>query len=134
MNSRIKMIIICILCLLLGAAIYLLSRTDTYLNHMSYKIFRIETAMCILPTGISFYLPDFLWAAALCSGLFALWPLGINGFIWGIITFLYGALWELLQLFSVVKGTADLIDVMLYLMAAFAVVMINYFLKTRKEK
>ena len=88
----------------------------------------------IFPRILSFYLPDFLWACALCSGLFAVYPLRARvGWIWGAVTLLYGVGWELLQWCAVISGTADTVDVFLYLAAAIVVVAINYKMEKRKD-
>jgi hypothetical protein len=118
-----------------GTVVYILSRSDAYISKGFIQLMNIKNSFNILPVSLSFYLPDFLWAMALCSCLFAVCPMNAyRGFIWGIITFLYGAGWEILQLFKVVSGTADIIDVLLYLIAAVAVVMINLYFKEEERK
>ncbi|MBQ8605840.1 MAG: hypothetical protein IJ408_03810 [Clostridia bacterium] len=135
MNSRIKMFLICFASLCLGSAVYILSRPDVYISKFVLQMLNVKEYTGIFPSFVSFYIPDFLWATSLCSGLFAVYPLKAKkSLIWGIITFLYGALWEFFQAVSIVSGTADIIDVILYLTAAVVVVAINYYLKKREEK
>lgn len=135
MNVRVKMFLICLMGLCIGTVIYLFSRPDAYISIVILKILNLENTKAFLPIIISYYLPDFLWAISLCSGLFVIYPLDSRkGVVWGVVTFLYGFLWEALQLFSIVSGTADIIDVLLYLAAALTVVVINNYFKKREEK
>ena len=135
MNNRVKMLLISFSCLLVGSVIYSFSRPNVYISKFVLQMLNIKENYNFFPLVISFYVPDFLWSSALCSGLFVIYPLKSNkGWIWGAVTFLYGVVWEILQLFSIVSGTADVIDVLLYLAAAFAVVMINFNLEKRKNR
>ena len=133
MNRKEIMILICAGSLSLGAVIYLFSRPDAYVSILFSKIFHINRIQVLFPSIVSYYIPDFLWAVSLCSGLIALVPIKWNA-LWGILTALYGVLWEGLQFICAVNGTADIIDIIMYLSAAISVVMINYFIKMREEK
>lgn len=125
MNKKIKMLVLCLVCLSLGTLIYLLTRPDAYISIVVYKLFKFKNMKTIVFPFVSFYIPDYLWGVALCSCLNAVCPYE-NTILWGVITFLYGTLWECLQLFSLVNGTADIIDVSMYLLAAITVILINY--------
>ena len=135
MTHRIKMIWLSLISLSLGGIIYIFSRPNVYISKIIIDMLNIGEDCSFVPPVISFYVPDFLWASALCSGLFAAYPLRTkNGWIWGAVTTLYGIVWEILQFFMIVSGTADIVDVLLYLTAAVVVVMINFYLEMRKKE
>lgn len=133
MNNRIKMLLISIICLIIGSFLYIFSRPNAYISKFIFRILNITVSHSFIPLGISFYVPDYLWACALCSGLFSIYPLKRDkGWIFGVVTFIYGTVWELMQLIDIVPGTADIIDIILYLAAAYTVVMINSNFEKRK--
>jgi len=68
MNNRIKMLLISLLCLFLGTAIYIFSRPNVYISRFVLRFLNIGGNYIFFPTEISFYLPDLLWSAALRKG------------------------------------------------------------------
>ncbi len=121
--------------LLLGAVLYIWLRPESYVGAFVRQLLKINSQANIRFIPISFYLPDLLWGMSLCSGLYAIYPINRKRmWLWGVVTFLYGTLWELAQKLNIVSGTADIFDVILYLVAAIVVVMINKYLEKGKEK
>ena len=135
MHKRIKMLILCLVSLILGVVLYTFFRSETYIGKLAAQILGMRPYPANLFTSISYYLPDFLWGFSLCSGLFSVYPLkSYVSLCWGVLTFLYGTIWELLQKVSIVSGTFDVIDIFMYLAAASAVVIINFYFNKEKEK
>lgn len=76
------------------------------------------------------YLQDFLWCLSLACGLhIVLNPTKKQVFLCGVIAFCCGAVWECLQHMSLVVGTADFWDVVVYFAASNV-----YILTNTKEK
>lgn len=134
MKNRLKMLTICVISLIIGLIIYIFLRPEAYISEITRTVLKIKLQPEKSLVPASFYLPDFLWSLSLCCGLYAIYPLKRYTWLWGAITFLYGCLWELMQVLCVVSGTADTIDIFLYLTAAVTVVIINYFLNKEKKK
>lgn len=124
MPKRLKWSIVSICSLILGALDYMLYRQDTYIGSLS-----IFPAMPY-HRGYGFFayhFPDFLWAFSLMFGLFAIFsPIQKNTISCLFITVAYGGLWELGQSLGLISGTADLIDVSMYVAAAISAVIIKY--------
>lgn len=113
--------------LAVGSGLYLLFRDSTYLHHclrIDHSLF--SNAQFFGIDVLRYYLPDFLWAYSLYSGLCAvILPQG-REWLWpALATFGLGVGWELAQYYSWVGGTSDIIDVTLY-GAAVAVAIINF--------
>lgn len=129
MRLRLRWSVISVVSLLCGALDYMLYRQDTYIGalsifpgmpfHWGYSFF-------------AYYLPDFLWAFSLIFGLFTiLSPLHKNTLLCSILTAAYGSLWELGQFLDWISGTADWIDVGMYIAAAISAVMIKHIILRR---
>ncbi len=134
MNKRIKMLLLCLLSLTLGVIIYTYNRSDTYIGNLVSELLNIKHKSEKQFIFLSYYIPDYLWAFSFCSGLFAIYPLRPKlGLWWGVTTFIYGALWEIMQYFSLVSGTFDIIDIIMYFIAASSVITINFIFNKEKE-
>ena len=116
----------CIIGLLLGTLIYISFGENTYIN----KIVSIPFSFSSPFTDILlFYVADALWAYALTFAL----SLFINETLSGIVTAIYGILWEILQRFNTSLGTFDTADIIMYLSAsAFAVLIIKSYKRRKK--
>lgn len=114
----------------IGVFLYVLFRKNTYIS----KIFdfipvvsdirqRIDIQ---IPDFFKYYLSDFLWGFALSCGLISIHNLNRKGdIICASIAFFLGVLWEFLQSTGILKGTADLHDVILYFLASLTSIIIN---------
>ena len=126
-----RLLYLCIACLslTLGGIYYLLFTCGTYLHSALYYLF--PATVDVFPIScnngvVRYYLADFLWALSLCSFLLAIFiPKKKGKIIIGTAVALYGLLWELLQHFGIISGTGDLFDILMYLLAAFAVTIIK---------
>jgi hypothetical protein len=83
-----------------------------------------------LPALVQNYLPDGLWAYAFISAILIIWNRQIHP-TWLIIVCLLAAGFELLQYLQLISGTADMIDIAVYLICIGLGVLINYFLKEK---
>ena len=124
--------------LLSGGLLYICFRENTYISIFASNYFDFEKIRAFAsPISVDFtkyYLPDILWGLGLCHGLIAIFPAGTR-FLYsaGALAFFCGVTWELLQLFGVIFGTGDVIDIMLYLTASVMAVLINiiFFRRTK---
>ena len=113
--------------LFLGALLYSFFRQDTYIGKLVAKIFLLDVSVTNSMQGFfAWYFPDCLWAFSLTCTLFSITlPQGRQQVVWCVVSLAWGILWEVLQLVSVVSGTADLWDVIMYIIAVFSAAMIN---------
>ncbi len=80
---------------------------------------------------LMYYLPDFLWGFSLSCLLQAFCVYSFKGTVLCCcITAIYGCVWELLQWLSILGGTGDYLDIIMYLLASILCLIIN--LKERK--
>ena len=83
---------------------------------------------------IKYYFSDYLWAVSLCCGLHCiLLPSNKGSLLCFAITVCYGFIWELLQYASIFKGTGDLWDILMYILAGFTVLILNFISKKEKK-
>lgn len=137
MSKRRMNILFGALALVLGTSLYIVFRGNTYVGRILdglYLIDIIRIGCSMYATDfLKYYFPDFLWALALGSGLYAICnPSKEEGLLCGCSTFFCGCLWELLQYFRIVSGTGDVLDIMMYLFASFFITIIN--LKESKDE
>lgn len=121
--------------LLAGALDYGIFRQDTYIGRMVAQLLSIDEKEVIFACGLlKWYLPDYFWMLALSLALFAVTnPQKKELAVWVAVLALYGSGWELAQHIGLVSGTADWLDVIMYIMAVGSAVMIKLLL-TRREK
>ena len=75
-------------------------------------------------------LPDGLWAYSLVSSILIIWDRKITA-IWIIIIFIFFILFEGLQYFKIINGTADMVDIITYfIFASIALILNKFFLTT----
>ncbi len=129
MSKRNTLMLVGTVSLVFGGLIYVMFREDTYIaNFFEFIPLDIVRFYCahIKSEFVRFYLPDFLWALSLCCFLLLLFdPKSKGSVICSGTVFLYGVLWEILQYTEVVKGTGDVIDILMYLAAAVSAVIIR---------
>ena len=134
--KRICWVIYSFLALGFGALLYGLYRQDTYIGEFIGDIISVSLQIDgFLSAFAAWYLPDFLWMFSLNCALFAVvLPKDREVFLWSTVALSMGVLWETLQLFGFVSGTADLLDILMYSMAAFSAAMIALFIKKESKK
>lgn len=121
---------------LAGAFLYGLCRPSTYIGSFMATAFSLPlNTGGILYPFFAYYLPDYLWAFALAGALHAVFlPIKRGSIAIALLTSSYGILWELGQFHGVVKGTADPIDNILYVLAALTAVSINILWNKRRKR
>ncbi len=129
-KKRIIFITLCVFSLFIGGILYIIFRENTYIA----KIFPWKDAILFLRTYFSFlecdflkfYFPDFLWAFSLCSGLHSIFiPNTKVSKICSATVFLFGTLYEFLQLINIIGGTFDFFDILAYLLGSVVITLIN---------
>lgn len=116
----------CIIGLSLGTLIYISFGENTYINKIITIPFSFHSPFTDV---LLFYVADALWAYALTFAL----SLFISETLSGIVTAIYGILWEILQSFHPSMGTFDTADIIMYLSAStFAVLIIKSYKRRKK--
>lgn len=130
MSQRKKNVLLSIAALGFGCLLYVVFRPHTYIG-VAFGCWEwVNTIRQICSVYASdlckFYLPDFLWALSLGSGLIAAHDAGKKGVVTGAATaFGCGVVWELMQYLKVIGGTADIHDVIMYVLASVLCIIIN---------
>ena len=134
--QRFRWIIYSFLALAFGAFLYGIYRQDTYIGGIISTVISISLPVdSWLSAFAAWYFPDYLWMFSMNCALFAIMlPKGKNVILWCAVALFMGILWELLQLWDFVSGTADLWDILLYSMAVFSAAMIALFIKKESKK
>ena len=135
MNRKIYNIALSVSSLSIGGAYYLLFKNNTILEGIVCRLVDFMPIKHHLPRITSTYFNnhfcDFLWAFSLFCGLSAIFsPTKKCRRIIFISVVILGIIWELFQLYDVVGGTGDLLDVIAYISGAFVSLLIT----TKKEK
>jgi hypothetical protein len=133
--------------LLLGCFIYISFRQDTlimfnWLNRINileiisdYRLFTLPLAEN-LPNWFLYSLPDGLWLFSYLSILLAVWKNTISkhNIHWILLVPTIAVFIEFGQLFSIVSGTFDILDLTFYLVGAVLPILIFTNSKTIKSK
>ena len=104
----------------IGCLIYILFRTDTLLyNKLLGNLFTpIASPNTFLQRILVFSLPDGLWAMSYTMLIFYLRnDKTLKTLIWSIIIPIVGILSEISQYYSLIPGTFDIIDLIMYIVA-----------------
>ena len=139
MSNRLIYAVFCIATLSLGGLLYVLFRENTYIavlfdgSELFEKI--RDMTQHIVNDFFKFYFPDYLWGLSLCFGLLLVFdPQVLGEIICCSVSFCYGVMWECMQLFGVLNGTGDAIDVICYLAASVTAVIICSIRRGQNEK
>lgn len=130
MNKRAFNIVSMLLSLLCGGLIYLLFRPEAYVSVFFNGFIALDGLRSSLSFVscdlINYYLVDYLWGYALCCGFVAVFlPQKQNLPCCVSAGFGLGVVWEVLQSFDAVNGTGDMIDILMYLLAALSAIFVN---------
>lgn len=127
MSNRRLYALLCALSLTAGAVLYILFRQNSYVAVLCSQWFDLHTIQAHLQEGpwdlFRYYLPDLLWSFSLSCGLASI--LGTATKVWFGSGFFFGCLWELLQLIGIVSGTADSLDILMYLTGSLLCIFIS---------
>ena len=127
-------------CLILGLAIYTFLRHGTYYHEFLPQGIRAYFSNIsnsvpdnFITDFIRFWFVDFLWGVSLTFALISVLTEATKKKLISAacVSFAAGVVYELCQLFSLVSGTFDILDVAMYAAASFvcAAVSINLFLR-----
>lgn len=116
--------------LLAGLLIYLFYRPNSYISILLQRYVSFDLNLGLFDVFnnkfIKFYFVDYLWAFSLSCGLHLIFmPRRIGTYAITAVVFLYGMIYEVLQLCSIIDGTGDILDVLLYALAGITVNIIN---------
>lgn len=115
------------LSLFVGLIIYVFLRPETYISDFvstRVKTFCIDKEIVFFQF-FKYYFVDALWAYAMTFSL----AIFIDEKISCVISICVCIVWELFQLFSIVNGTFDFVDIIMYLAAVIIAVLIIFFYK-----
>ncbi len=133
MRKRCYILVHSVVSLMIGLFCYLLFRRNTIIHKILnlQDLFGLSEKRFFADNLLRYYLPDFLWCYSLSMLLYAIWYPQSKIHLIPLFSALLGILWEFLQLFSIVKGTFDLADCTMYILAsAFS----YYLFKREKSK
>lgn len=116
--------------LILGGMIYWLYRPKTYVAMCMPEGLWLDVLRKFMSWGnvpfVKYYFPDYLWAIALSCGLHLIFrPKICASVLCTVVVVIYGGIYELLQYFSVIGGTGDLWDILMYILAGITVNILN---------
>ena len=113
LNKRYYFVLNIILPILVGVMIYVGNKHGLITNY------------------ISSYIPDGLWAYSFTSTILIIWNRQINIF-WFVILGICFVIFEIMQSSNIIKGTGDIVDVIVYFLFGLSSVIINNMLKNKK--
>lgn len=136
MRRKVIVLIISIVLLVLGLLLYLLLNREAFVSRILLKIFPIQINFSE-SFGIKIlrgYGADFLWSVS--------FTLIIQLIVWaekkslGLLLFcsLLGILYEIMQCFGITTGTADIVDVIVYILGSLFAILIIQGGKLYEEK
>lgn len=128
MKNRSAAALFILLCLISGSLIYAITRPDSiYLNQWLGHIddgkvldyFQSLVLNSQLPQWIIYSVPDVLWMMALITTILFIWNFKLDrrSIRWIIIGFAVGLMFEIFQGFHLIRGTFDVNDLILMLIA-----------------
>lgn len=133
---KIQYLLSAVLLLFFGGMIYIVFRRETYLhtilpqtvNHTLEQLRKATESNCVI-SFMKYYLVDYLWGLALSLSLFSAVDFRKKSSVAAVcaVSTIWGMLFELAQLFSLVKGTFDFADILMYILAALTAALINNF-------
>ena len=116
--------------LLTGGFFYLVYKEGSYITNFIQEYFsfqRLRIFMKPLENNIfKYYLPDYLWGLSLgCILTVILTTYKSSHIISGIVAFISGLMFELMQYLNFIGGTFDFIDISLYFLSGLTVILLN---------
>lgn len=124
--------------LVIGLIIYLAFRKETYISviiESCFGCFHLHSVFDVFNNSfVKYYLVDYLWGISLSSSLHLVFlPSSRESVAIIFVVAIFGFVYELLQSCSLINGTGDIIDVLLYLLAGISVSIINLSLKEKQK-
>lgn len=125
--------------IIIGLFIYLIFRENTYVAKFVSAMVNLDFLRDLFfpleNNFIKYYLVDYIWGLSLNCGLHIIFfPNMKQSVVLTIITFVLGTVYECLQIFNIISGTGDILDIILYLLAGMTVNLINFILIKKEVK
>lgn len=136
MRRKVILFILSCLALLVGLLLYLFFNKDAYISKVILDIIPIQTNTDenIVISILRGYGADLLWSISFTMIMqFILW-LDKKKIIFLLFCSLLGILYELMQCFGIVPGTADIVDAIVYIFGSVLAIMIIQGGKLYEEK
>jgi len=127
--------------LITGTLIYLFLGRNTFIHSLLFELTGIEiqgvsvVENSFILNFLRCYFVDFIWLSSFFNAFLATqYRLNFRSVFWAfIITFSVGVCYELFQLFGILNGTSDFIDIIMYLTAGLFSAAVNIiFMKARR--
>ncbi len=116
--------------LVFGGMIYLLFRSRTHIHDILHLSSNFYATQFFGDDFVKYALPDFLWAYSFSSALHTVLGGKKRKFVFFTVV-LFGTAYEVAQGLSFIKGTGDIIDIIMYFVAA---IMTDYIFFRKKER
>ncbi len=129
MNNRIRCFVHSVTALALGGIIYLLFRDRTHIHDALHMPALLNHTKFIGDDFVRYTLPDFLWAYSFACAFHAI-LCGKKRMLIFFTVVLSGGIYELMQHLSLISGTGDLLDAIMYILAA---VIANFIFSKKRE-
>lgn len=131
---RLFYLLLALVSLVIGTVIYIFLRQGTYIHNAlpEFVICKLIAIYSFIPKSpaidcLRYYFVDFLWCFSLNFSLYAV--LSFQSHIVSICISLLSAFlgfgFEMAQFFSLISGTYDFLDILMYIVASLCAVMIN---------
>ena len=140
-NSKTKLTILYavgIVSLVTGLMLYLIYRETSYVSEFINYLLPLRGLRKVFSFAecefLKFWIPDFLWALSFSAWLhIALIPDFKGSVLCALIVSLSGTVFEFLQQFDVISGTADFWDIIAYISASMLISIKYLFLKEKNK-
>ena len=123
-SRKLIMLMISLISLVCGFLIYIFLREGTYIHSIIDTILEIDVQSLNYEYHfffdlLKYYIVDFLWCFSLLCSLSAIWyEQGKKSIlIISMISVGAGVLYEIAQAYDMINGTADLVDILMYIFA-----------------
>lgn len=135
MSERHKIALLSIYSLVVGCALYIIFRSDSYVAKLFSVlpfIVKIQEFFLFADSDfLKYYFPDYLWCLGLCCALIAIHTPKLKSvLLCSTVSVICGMAWELSQYIGIINGTGDILDIIMYLLAGVTAVII--YLKEKK--
>lgn len=133
---RLKSVLLSAVCLILGLLIYIFMRSETHFHFIipeEIRSFLLSISNAVpdnfFTDFIRFWFVDFLWGASLTFALISVSAEATKKkfILASCISFAAGVLFEFAQLFSLVSGTFDVLDIVMYAAASLLCAAVSIF-------
>lgn len=126
-NKRIVLMILGVLFLIVGLLLYILFNQNAYISKTICRLFMIPHITYehnILTMLITYYGADLLWSVSFCLIVQLILFIKKRKTILLVICSVLGITYEIMQCFGLAAGTADIVDVIVYILGSLVAIII----------